>query len=191
MLAKTKKKIRRVAFFGDADIKKTDSAYILATKTARLLAENGYIIVNGGGPGIMAASTEGAIEVGGKVELVIIDPKKVPGNYEGVNYENMSDANKLYKTNNIEERVGKLVEISDAFVIFRGGTGTLAEVGLVWELAKFEYGHHEPLVFVGKEWERVVNDIVTKMKFEEKEKRVVSTVETAEGVLRALKLVEC
>lgn len=190
MIAKTDKNIKRVAFFGDADLPVNDRSCVLAKETAKLLAENGYIIVNGGGPGIMKASTDGAEMGGGKVELVIIDPKFEPGNYEGSDKENMDYAQKIYMTKNIHERVSKLVEIADAFVIFKGGTGTLAEVGLVWELAKFEYGHHEPLVFVGKEWEIIVKDIISKMHFEEKEKRVVATVETAKEVLKALTAVE-
>jgi uncharacterized protein (TIGR00725 family) len=190
MLAKTKHKIKRVAFFGDADLSERDNAYKSAFETARLLATNGYIVVNGGGPGIMKASTEGAALVNGKVELVIIDPNKEPGNYEGSVVENLKYATKVYKTTNIGERVEKLVEIADAFVIFKGGTGTLAEVGLVWELAKFDFGHHEPLIFVGKEWEVIVKDIINKMHFEEKEKRVVVTVEKPEEVLKAISFLQ-
>ena len=186
MILKTSKKIKRVAFFGDADLTPRTEAYKLVEDTAELLAENGYIIVNGGGPGIMRASTEGARRVGGEVELVIIDPKKEPGNYEGSDGENVKYASKVYKMANIENRVGKLVEIADAFVVFKGGTGTLAEVGLVWELAKFDYGHHEPVIFVGKQWKKMVNALEEGMGFEEKEKRVVTVVDTAEEVLRLL-----
>lgn len=190
MIAKTDKKIKKIAFFGDADLPDNDKSCVLAKETAKLLAENGYIVINGGGPGVMKASTDGAALGGGKIELVIIDPKFEPGNYEGSDKENMDYADKIYKTKNIHERVSKLVEIADAFVIFKGGTGTLAEVGLVWELAKFDFGHHEPLIFVGKEWKIIVNDITSKMHFEEKEKRVVAAVDTGEEVLKALKQVE-
>lgn len=190
MLKKTNIKIKRVAFFGDADIKARSVSYRLAFETAYLLAKEGFIIVNGGGPGIMRASTEGAKLAKGKVDLVIIDPKKEPGNYEGSDKNNLEYANKIYMTNSIEQRVAKLVEIADAFVIFRGGTGTLAEVGLVWELAKFNFGHHEPLIFVGKEWEEVVPVITRNLKFEAKEKEVYKLAETPKEVLRALTRVE-
>lgn len=182
----TAKKIKRVAFFGDADAKPEDEHYRLAFETAKLLAKNGYMVVNGGGPGIMAAATFGAKEVNGEVELVVLDPSKNPENYEGIDDDNKSLASKIYITNSYEERLNKLIEVAEAFVIFKGGTGTLSEVGMVWELAKFEYGHHEPLIFVGKEWEEVVKTIVEKMNFEEKEKRVITTVETPEEALRAL-----
>lgn len=179
-----------MAFFGDAMAKKSDEHYKLAWETAKLLAKNDYIIVDGGGPGVMEAATLGAKEAKGEVELVVIDPLKNPENYEGINKENESLANKIYITQNYEERMDKLVEVADAYVIFKGGSGTLSEAGLVWELAKFEYGHQEPLIFVGKEWEAVVKSIMENMGFENKEKRVVATVETPEEVLREITQVE-
>lgn len=185
-MEKTTKNIKRVAFFGDGTAKKSDEHYRLAFETAKLLANNGYIIVDGGGPGVMEAATLGAKEGKGEVELVVLDPRKDPDNYEGINRENEGSANKIYITDNYQERLNKLVEIADAYVIFKGGSGTLSEVGLVWEMAKFEYGHQEPLIFVGKEWEAVVKSIVENMGFENKEKRVVTTVETPDEVLRAL-----
>ena len=190
MLKKTTKEINRIAFFGDADIKPEDKTYKLAMATAKLLAENGYIIVDGGGPGIMLAATEGAKLGGGEIEVVIIDPDKVPKNYEGTDKENIDDASKVFKTNNITKRTAKLIEISDAYVIFNGGTGTLAEMAAVWELAKFEYGDHEPIIFVGKEWAEVIKVLIKNMKFEDKEKGAITVVETPEEVLKALTMVE-
>ena len=59
-----KKIISRIAFFGYADAKPKSELYNQAYNTAKLLAENGFTIVNGGGPGVMDASTKGA-EAGG------------------------------------------------------------------------------------------------------------------------------
>jgi len=190
MIIQTRKKIKRVAFFGDADLKPTDPTFRLAEETAKILAESGYIIVNGGGPGVMLAATLGAKLAGGKAEVVVINQEDEPGNYEGTDSKNMGSADVKYQTGDINSRTKKLVEIADAFVIFKGGTGTLAEVGMVWELAKFEYGHHEPLIFVGREWSEVIKTIEEKMNFEEKEKRVVVTVDKPEEVLRALEPAE-
>ena len=142
--------------------------------------------MDGGGPGIMLAATEGAKLGGGTVEVAVIDENKEPGNYEGTNKINLRNADKIVETNSIEKRTKKLIELADAFVIFKGGTGTLAEMSMVWELAKFEYGHHEPIIFVGKEWKEIVAVIEKNMNYEEKEKRVVATVETPQDVLKAL-----
>lgn len=183
----TTKKIIRVAFFGDADIKPNSGTYKDAYNTAKLLAENGYIVVNGGGPGIMGAATTGAIAGGGKVELVVMDPKKVPNNYEGIDDANLKYSSKTYYEKSYPDRLNKLVQIADAFVVFKGGTGTLSEVGLIWETAKFEYGHHEPVIFFGKDWRQIIDLLEKNMNYQGIEKRVVTVVDTPQEVLQILK----
>lgn len=187
MLARTKKIIRRVSIFGDAEAKKTDQHYIDAYNTAKLLAENGYIIVNGGGGGVMLAATLGAKEAGGKVEIVILDPKKKPKNYEGFNETNYDLADKIIKTKDYPARLGKLIEVGDAFVIFNGGVGTLSEVGLTWQMAKFEYGKHEPLIFFGEQLKEIVSELILRFKYDPIEKKLYEIVLTPEEVLKTLK----
>jgi predicted Rossmann-fold nucleotide-binding protein len=43
------KAIKNIAFFGDADISPADETYKHAFDTAELLAQNGYVVVDGGG----------------------------------------------------------------------------------------------------------------------------------------------
>ena len=186
----TTKKIKRVAFFGDADLSKNDSSCLAAQQIAELLAKNNYIIVNGGGPGIMLAATIGAKKGGGKVELVVLNPKNNPKNYEGINSENLKLADKVIETKNYPERLNKLIEVADAFIVFNGGTGTLSEVGMIWEQAKFNYGKHEPIIFFGKQWKKVIKDLEEGMNYEEKEKRVKTVVETVDEVLEILQQIE-
>lgn len=188
MLSKTTKRIKRVAFFGNNDAKECDQHYIDAFNTAKLLAEKGYIIVNGGGPGIMLASTLGAKAGKGKVEVVIIGEKVNIGPvYEGINKENVSQANEIYRVDNIERRTEKLTDISDAFIVFKGGTGTMAELALVWEKAKFEYGKHEPLLFFGDYWKNTIETLVQDLDFDPIEKKVYDFVHNPEEVLTVLK----
>lgn len=189
MLAKTKKIIKRVAFFGDGAAGKRSKHFRLAFMTAKLLAENGYIIVNGGGPGIMLAATLGAKAGGGKVEVVSLDERKEPENYEGACRKNIEMADTMIITQNYPERLNKLVEIADAFAIFKGGAGTLSEVGLTWEMAKFDYGRHEPLIFVGRCWKNIVRDLIRDLQLEKMEQRVVEVVEKPEQVLATIKRV--
>jgi predicted Rossmann-fold nucleotide-binding protein len=186
-MKKTTKIIKRVAFFGDAMAKKSEESFIAAKETARLLAENGYIIVNGGGPGIMLASTLGAKEGKGKVEIVTMDPKVNMGkNFEGSSEENTSKADKWYKEKDYLKREGKLIEIADAFVIFKGGTGTISEIGLTWSLAKFDFGHHEPLIFFGNFWKQILRDLGKDLDLEKKEQEVYTIVDRPEDVLRVI-----
>lgn len=188
MLSITKKKIKRIAIFGDAEAKETDQHYIDAFNTAKLLAENGYIIINGGGPGIMLASTLGAKTGGGKVEVVIIDEKINMGkNYEGSNFSNKKRVDKIYKTKNIQNRTEKIVELADAHVVFKGGTGTMAELSFVWEKAKFEYGKHEPLIFFGDCWQKTIEALVENLEFDKIEKKVYAFANSPEEVLKIVK----
>jgi len=186
-MEKTTKIIKRIAFFGDADLKPDNQTYKDAYNTAKLLAENGYIIVNGGGPGVMGAATAGAKAGNGEVELVVMDPKFAPNNYEGIDDNNLKSSSKTYYEKSYPDRLNKLIEIADAFVVFKGGTGTLSEVGLIWENAKFKYGHHEPIIFFGKEWRQVISLLEEKMNYESIEKRVVTVIDSPEEVLKILK----
>lgn len=187
MLTKTFKNIKRVAFFGDADAKTTDQHFIDAFNTAKLLAEAGYIIVDGGGPGVMLAATLGAKTGKGKVEVVVIDEKINMGvNFEGSLVKNTSKADKIYRTKNIQNRTEKLIEIADAYVVFKGGTGTMAELALVWEKAKFDYGHHEPLIFFGDCWKDIVEDLVKDLVFDKVEKSVYELTENSDEVLKII-----
>ena len=58
--------IKNIAFFGDADISETDETYKAAFDVAEALALEGYVVVDGGGPGVMEAATSGAEKGGGK-----------------------------------------------------------------------------------------------------------------------------
>lgn len=189
MIRHTDKLIERVAFFGDADAQSNEKPFVDAVETAKLLAENGYIIVNGGGPGIMLASTLGAKMGGGRVEVVTLKPDKVPENFEGECKKNTDLADKRYEMANYDNRLNKLVAVADAFVVFFGGTGTLAEMGLTWSIAKFDYGHHEPLIFFGPEWKKIIKDLVVDLKLEKKEQEVVTCVKKPEEVLDFLRKV--
>jgi hypothetical protein len=188
MIAKTSKEIKRVAFFGDAEAAENSEHYKMAYDTAKLFAENGYIVVNGGGPGVMLASTLGAKAGGGKVEVVIIDEKVDMGaNYEGSGNDNKSLADVIFRTDNIERRTGKLLEVSDAFLIFKGGTGTMAELALVWEKAKFDYGNHEPLVFMGDFWKDLIDTMTEDLDFDKYEKSVYEIVNSPREALEVIK----
>ncbi len=55
-----------VSIFGSARTRPDDKYYIECVETARLLAENNFAVITGGGPGIMEAGNKGAFDVGGE-----------------------------------------------------------------------------------------------------------------------------
>src|SRR5438094_10375105 len=54
-----------VSIFGSARSKPGDPEYVLAEEIARKLAERGFAIITGGGPGVMEAGNKGALAAGG------------------------------------------------------------------------------------------------------------------------------
>ncbi len=158
--------IKNVAFFGDANISESDETYKSAFDVAELLATNGYVIVDGGGPGVMEAATSGAEKVNGKTISITFDPVNAPG-YEGRYLGNVTDEEVV--TTNYIERMFKLMEYGDSFIIFKGGSGTISEFGAAWVLAKLYYGHHKPFILFGDHWIPIVDAIRGNMNIDAKE----------------------
>ena len=182
-----RKLIKNIAFFGFADFKPGSLDYKRAFKLAQSLAKKGYTIVNGGGPGVMDASTRGAEAVGGETIAITFSPKDAPG-FEGRYLTERVD--KEIKTHNYVERMFKLLEHGDCFVFFNGGTGTLSELGTAWVLAKMYYPHHKPFILYGKFWHEVIKMLKEKMKIRKGADKVFKIVETEAEVLRVLEQFE-
>jgi len=178
---------KKIAFFGDAAVKEDNPVYQAAFHAAKRLAKQGYTIVNGGGPGVMDASTRGAESVGGKTESVTFLPEHATG-FEGRYLANVTD--KEIKTKNYIERMYRLMEQSDIFLIFKGGTGTVSELGVAWVLAKLYYGHHKPFILVGSFWRQVIGSIHDNLLIDVKEMDVFKIVDSIEEIPGAMKKLE-
>jgi Predicted Rossmann fold nucleotide-binding protein len=179
--------IKNIGFFGDANVPTTDQAYIDSFEVAKLLGEAGYTIVDGGGPGVMDAATKGAEAGGGETLTVTFNPEYATG-FEGRYLGNIPD--KEIVTTNYIQRMFKLLEHADMFVIFKGGSGTLSEFGTAWVLAKLYYGHHKPFILFGDFWKDIIKAIQNGMNIDEKEMSVFKIVEKVSDVLPAIQKVE-
>ena len=176
--------IERVAIFGFADAPEESDLYKEAFAVAKAVAECGYTVVNGGGPGVMKAATEGAKSGGGKVIGVTFKPKETTG-FEGKDPQNKVD--KEIETSNYLERTLKLLQLGQVYVVFDGGTGTLSEFGMAWGLAKLYFGHHKPLILYGDFWQKIINSFKENMLLRPEELKVFKIVSSPEGVLQAIK----
>lgn len=175
--------IKNIAFFGYSEFKEDSRYYQEAKAAAKMLAEKGYTIVNGGGPGIMAAATQGADEAGGETIAITFLPKDAPG-FEGRYVSNRVD--KEIKTKNYTERMFKLMEHADAYIIFKGGEGTISEFGTAWVLARLYYPHHKPFILYGKFWHKIVQVMKENMKIRASGLKVFKIVENQTELLAAL-----
>lgn len=178
-----RRQIKNIAFFGWADFPKTSQSYREAFDVAQLLAKSGYTIVNGGGPGIMDAATQGAESAGGETLAITFTPKDAP-NFEGRYLANRVD--KEIKTTNYIDRMFKLLEHADCFIIFKGGSGTISEWGAAWVLAKLYYPHHKPFILFGAHWHKILATLKQTMKLRPVELKVFKIVDKENGVVPAL-----
>jgi uncharacterized protein (TIGR00730 family) len=179
--------IKNIAFFGDADISEADETYKAAFDVAEALAKEGYVIVDGGGPGVMEAATSGAVKGGGKTISVTFDPANAPG-YEGKYIGNVTDEEIV--TTNYVERMFKLMEYGDAFIIFKGGSGTISEFGAAWVLAKLYYGHHKPFILFGDFWVEIIDVLKKNMNIDSNEYSVFEICRNTEEVLQTIQKFE-
>src|SRR5437868_4373273 len=119
--------IQSVAIFGYADAPVGEPLFKHVMDVSQKLAEAGYIVVDGGGPGVMRAATVGAKKGGGKVIGVTLHAEDIP-HFEGHDPKNMFD--KEIVTDTYIERTLELMKNGQVYVIFKGGTGTISEFGM-------------------------------------------------------------
>ena len=179
--------IANIAFFGSADVDEQNPVYQEAFKIARFLAYQGKVIVNGGGPGVMDASTKGAQAGGGKTIGVTFYPNDMP-EFEGRYYKNIVD--KEIKTVSYVERMFGLMDNADAFICFEGGTGTLSEWATAWLLAHLHYGNHKPLILYGEFWHEVLVVINKHFFLSEKENSIYKIASNEDELIAALNYFE-
>lgn len=175
--------IKDVAIFGFSDCPVSSPLYKSVVKVAHVLAESGYTTINGGGPGVMRAATEGAKEAGGKVIGITFDHEGMT-NFEGRDVKNLFD--KEIQTRDYVQRTLTLLKEGEVYIIFQGGTGTVSEFGMAWGLARLYFGHHKPLILYGKQWHKLIKAFRETMQIRPEELKVFKIVETPEQVLEAL-----
>jgi len=172
--------INNITFFGDAAIPEGDPVYQSVFDAAKFLALNGYTVVDGGGPGIMQAATSGAESVNGTTVAVYWEPK-LASVFEGKNIANITDEHET--ASNYLIRTLGLIENGDAFVVCKGGTGTISEFAMVWCLAKLYYGSHKPVILFGDFWDQLIEAFQKTMNIDEIELGVLYQAQTPQQIL--------
>ena len=117
----------------------------LAEEVGRGVAERGWILRNGGYGGTMEAAARAARGAGGVVEGVTCRAFGRSGPNAFLSRELASD--------DLFGRLAALIRDADAFGAFPGGTGTLNEVFLTWELMVKGLLPSRPLCLIGAEWD--------------------------------------
>ncbi len=181
----SEKKIQNISYFGFADAPPSDPLFKEAYELSKYLTSKGYVAINGGGPGAMRAVSEGAKAAGGTAIGVTFYPKDIT-NFEG--RDPMNPLDQEIVTKNYLERTLKLLELGDAYVVLRGGTGTISEFGMAWGLARLYFGHHKPLILYGSYWYKIMQAFGLAMRIRPEDLQVYSIVNNPEEAYRALQI---
>ncbi|MCG2460779.1 TIGR00730 family Rossman fold protein [Flavobacteriaceae bacterium F89] len=135
-----------ISIFGSARTKESDHYYELAVKISKSIAEAGYGIITGGGPGIMEAGNKGAHLAGGTSVGLNID---LPFEQH---YNPYIDSDKSLDFDYFFVRKVMFVKYSQGFVVMPGGFGTLDELFEAITLIQTNKIEKFPIVLVGSDY---------------------------------------
>ena len=139
-----------VTVFGSARTREEDPMYQQAVQLGKMLAQEGFTIITGGGPGIMEATNRGAREAGGvSVGCNIELPFE-----QGTNaYVDISVNFRYFFV-----RKTMFMKYSEAFVIFPGGFGTMDELFEALTLIQTGKVRNFPVILFGSQyWRGLLN----------------------------------
>lgn len=173
-----------VSIFGSTRVKPEDEIYAKAERIGELLAQNGFAIITGGGPGVMEAANKGASKVGGKsiglnIELPL---EQKPNPY----------ANITLRFRYFFVRKVMFVKYAVAYVILPGGFGTLDELFESVTLIQTNKIKPFPVILVGSEyWKGLINwlrDVVLREgKISQSDLEIFRVIDDPEEVLKTIK----
>ncbi len=129
---------RAVSIFGSARTPRSDPDYKSATATCRLLAEAGFAVITGAGPGIMEAANKGA-QLGGGLSIGL--NIELPFEQDINDYVDLALTFRYFFV-----RKTMFLRYSEGFVIFPGGYGTMDELFEALTLIQTGRVHNFPLV---------------------------------------------
>src|SRR6516165_9006930 len=141
---------RIVTVFGSSRPREGEADYAEALALGRALAARGFAVCSGGYSGVMEAVSRGAKEAGGKTYGVTAEFFSARAN-PWIDQE--------IRVSTWQERLFELVRVAHGFIACKGGTGTLAELAVVWEMLNKSVIQGKPLVMLGEFWVPIVERV--------------------------------
>jgi len=173
-----------VTVFGSARFMEGHRYYKLARKLGRRLAQEGFTVMTGGGPGIMEAANRGAKEGGGmsigcNIQLPL---EQKPNSY----------LDRFVEFEHFFVRKVMLVKYSQAFVMMPGGFGTLDEVFETITLMQTSKLEYFPIVAMGGEfWKRlgefIRNTLLTEGTISRPDLELIRPTDSVERAIKIIK----
>lgn len=167
-----------ITIFGTSKTKNGEPAFESAYKVGKELAQAGFTIANGGYGGTMLAGAKGVKEAGGEVIGVTCSAFGRSGPNKYITRE--------VKTDCLDERLDKLIELGDSYIVLAGGTGTLLEFAKVWELKNKGFlADEKSIIIIGDFWQPLLDMIACQ---DEKSKLIVEKVKNPKEAVELLKI---
>jgi uncharacterized protein (TIGR00725 family) len=139
-----------VTVFGSSRPRPGETQYSVAQELGGELARQKFIVCSGGYAGMMEAVSRGAKEAGGRTIGITANFFKARAN-QFIDQE-------IRKTS-WQKRLFALIARGDAFVACPGGTGTLVELAVVWEMLNKNVISGKPLVVFGEFWHPIIDRV--------------------------------
>ncbi len=140
-----------VTVFGSSRPREGEPDYEEARVLGRALAKHGFAVCSGGYGGVMEAVSRGAKEAGGKTYGVTAEF------FTAAKLNSWIDIEVRMKT--WDERLFELIRLADGFVACKGGTGTLVELAVVWEMLNKSVITGKPVAVLGDFWQPVLDRV--------------------------------
>ncbi len=139
-----------ITVFGSSRPRENDAGYHEARELGKALVQGGFAVCSGGYGGVMEGVSRGAKEAGGKTYGVTAEcfARKVN---EWVDVE--------VRKKTWEERLFSLIDLGDGFVACKGGTGTLVELAVVWEMLNKAVMPAKPFAICGDFWQPILERV--------------------------------
>ena len=151
---------RKVTIFGSARTRPEDPNYQMAHRFGQVLSENGFMVITGGGPGIMLAGNEGAGREHSFGLNILLPFEQAPNAL-------IADDSKLVNLKYFFTRKLLLVKETHAVAIFPGGFGTMDEMFEVLTLIQTGKTDLIPIVCLEMEgggfWEGMMEFLETQL----------------------------
>jgi len=165
---------KTITIFGSSlpipgELEYEDAYYI-----GKSLARNGYNICSGGAQGIMDAVSKGAIEEGKEAIGITVDM------FNAISSKNLT---REVKCNTLYQRLENLIELGDGFIILPGGTGTMLEISLIWEMFNKNVIEEKPIACLGKMWEGIVSLMEERVKYEKRKVNLIKCLSTPKDIV--------
>jgi uncharacterized protein (TIGR00725 family) len=139
-----------ISIFGSSRPREGEADYEDARVLGQALAKAGFQVCSGGYGGVMEAASRGAKEAGGRT--VGITATFFRGRANAWVDEERS-------VGSWEERLFELIRVGQGYVACKGGTGTLVELAVVWEMLNKRVMAAKPFVVLGEFWTPILERV--------------------------------